>query len=251
VAPIPQVRFDPKENDRLTSFGGLVIYQVLFERLNLRRKLKVCFAHLSTNRLFQPHVIVLGLMVQILIGFRCLRDRDYYADDPLVCGLLGVKKLPDVSTISRTLAELDRDSVQNLRTLSRSLVLDRLQQERLVRVTLDFDGSVLSTTRHAEGTAVGYNKKKKGARSYYVLFCTVAQTGQFLDRLHRPGNVHDSNGAVDFARQCFQCVRERLPKAVLESTELIVRSSMRTISTNWISKAWSSRRRCLLPGFPS
>ncbi len=217
VAPVPQVRFDPKENTRLTSFGGLVIYQVLFRQLQLRQKLKACFAHLPKKRLFQPHVTVLGLIVQILIGFRCLRDRDYYADDPLVCGLLGVKMLPHVSTISRTLAELDADSVQNLRNLSQTFVLDRLTQERLSRVTLDFDGSVLSTTRHAEGTAVGYNRKKKGARSYYVLFCTVAQTGQFLDRLHRPGNVHDSNGAVDFAHQCFQCVRKRLPKAVLEA----------------------------------
>jgi len=217
VSPLPQVRFDPKENDRLTSFSGLVIYQSLFRRLKFREKLKVCFEHLASERLYQPHVIVLGLIVQIVMGFRCLRDRDYYYDDPLVCGLLGVAKLPDVSTISRTLGELDDESVQNLSHLSRSLVLDRIIQERLARLTLDFDGSVLSTTRRAEGTAVGYNKKKKGARSYYNLFCTVAQTGQFLDRLHRPGNVHDSNGAVAFARECFQSVRKRRPQAVLEA----------------------------------
>ena len=65
-------------------------------------------------------------------------------------------------------------------------------------VTLDFDGSVLSTNRHAEGAAVGFNKAKKGARSYYPLFGTVAQTGQVLDLLHRSGNVHDSNGALGF-----------------------------------------------------
>ena len=47
-------------------------------------------------------------------------------------------------------------------------------------------------------TAVGYNKKKKGQRSYYPLFCTVAQTGQVLDVWHRAGNVHDSNGARAF-----------------------------------------------------
>ncbi len=162
-------------------------------------------------------MIVQTLILQIVMGFRCLRDRDYYADDPLVCRLLGVAKLPDVSTISRTLAELDDTCVENVRDLSRTLVLDRLEQERLPRVTLDFDGSVLSTMRHAEGTAVGFNKKKKGARSYYNLFCTVAQTGQFLDRFHRPGNVHDSNGATAFARQCFRIVRNRLPQAVLEA----------------------------------
>jgi len=217
VSPLPHVRFDAKENLRLTSFGGLVIYQALFQRLKLRPRLQACFDHLPTRRLFRPHVIVLGLITHILIGFRCLRDRDFYADDPLVCGLLGVHKLPDVSTTSRTLAELDEQCVENLRELCRTLVLDRLGRERLPRITLDFDGSVLSTTRHAEGTAIGYNKRRKGARSYYVLFCTVAQSGQFLDRLHRPGNVHDSNGAVAFSRQCFDLVRDRLPRAVLEA----------------------------------
>jgi hypothetical protein len=43
---------------------------------------------------------------------------------------------------------------------------------------MDFDGSVISTGRVAEGTAVGFNKKKKGQRSYYPLFCTIAQTTQ-------------------------------------------------------------------------
>jgi len=72
------------------------------------------------------------------------------------------------------------------------------------------------TKGHAEGTAVGFNKQKKGARSYYPLFCTVAQTGQVLDFLHRPGNVHDSNGAREFILQCVELVRRNCPYAVLE-----------------------------------
>jgi hypothetical protein len=31
---------------------------------------------------------------------------------------------------------------------------------------------------------------------YYPLFSTIAQAGQFLDLLHRPGNVHDSRDAL-------------------------------------------------------
>jgi hypothetical protein len=96
------------------------------------------------------------------------------------------------------------------------LVVQRLRQLQLARVTLDFDGSVLSTTRWAEGTAVGFNKKKKGARSYYPLFCTVAQTGQVLDLLHRPGNVHDSNGARAFVLDCISRLRQALPRVTIE-----------------------------------
>ena len=95
-------------------------------------------------------MIVLGLIVQIVMGFRCLRDRDYYFDDPLVCGLLGVAKLPDVSTNSRTLGELDDKSVQNLSHLSRSLVLDRIIQERLARLGDCLDISCGAETQRLE-----------------------------------------------------------------------------------------------------
>ena len=73
-----------------------------------------------------------------------------------------------------------------------------------------------ATSRRAEGTAVGYNKKEKGARSYYPLFCTIAQTGQVLDFLARSGNVHDSQGAREFILACLEAVREVLPHAVIE-----------------------------------
>jgi hypothetical protein len=97
------------------------------------------------------------------------------------------------------------------------MVIEGLQRERLPRLTLDFDGSVQSTKGHVEGSAVGFNKAKKGARSYYPLFCTVAQTGQFFDLHHRPGNVHDSNGADQFMLSCLSEVKTKLNSTVLES----------------------------------
>lgn len=107
--------------------------------------------------------------------------------------------------------------MEAVRAECRKSVLERLSGEGLARVTMDFDGSVISTRRHAEGTAVGYNKRRKGERSYYPLFCTVAQTGQFFDFHHRPGNVHDSNGAAEFMASCVEEVKRAMPKAILES----------------------------------
>jgi Transposase DDE domain group 1 len=91
-----------------------------------------------------------------------------------------------------------------------------LQAIAPARLTLDFDGSVLGTCGLAEGTAVGFNRKKKGQRSYYPLFCTVAQTGQVFDVWHRPGNVHDSNGAKRFILDCLREIRQILPAAIIE-----------------------------------
>ncbi len=217
VYKIPQLRFEDESRSSLTSFAGLVIYQALFGRMKIKQRLQTCFRHIPSGRIYTFARTFLWLVVHLLLGYRRLRDRDYYADDPLVLRTLGLTKLPDTSTISRTLAKIDPPAVENLRQLSREIVLDRLCQENLARVTLDFDGSVLSTSRHAEGTAIGYNKKKKGARSYYPLFCTVAQTGQIFDLHHRPGNVHDSNGARPFIVACLDEVRSRLPGVKLES----------------------------------
>lgn len=217
VYRIPEIRYENEDRNSLTSFSGLVIFQSLFHQLGIKQHLKKCFGHLRTGAIYPTHLIVFWLITHILLGFRKLRDRDYYADDPLVRRVVGVKRLPDVATISRSLAKMDETAVAAYRNFSRDLVLNRLEEEHLARVTMDFDGSVLSTSRHAEGTAIGFNKKKRGARSYYPLFCTVAQTAQILDLHHRPGNVHDSNGAKPFMQKCVDAVRERLPQAALET----------------------------------
>jgi hypothetical protein len=211
---IPTIRF---EDQKLTSFSGLLIFQLLFKRINLKQRLKQCFAHLKFSPIFGRHLIVMLIIVHLLIGFRRLREVDYYRDDPIVLRLMGLRKLPDVSTISRALSQMEKEDVENVRQLSRSLVIEGLLREQLPRLTLDFDGSVQSTKGHAEGTAVGFNKAKKGARSYYPLFCTVAQTGQFFDAHHRPGNVHDSNGAEQFMLSCFNETKTHLKSTLLES----------------------------------
>ena len=211
---IPLLKF---EDQQLTSFSGLLIFQVLFQRLNLKQRLKQCFSHLKVSPIFGRHLVVLLLIIHLLLGFRRLREVDYYRDDPIVLRLMGLRQLPDVSTISRALSRMDNENVDKVRELNRTLVLEGIKREHLNRLTLDFDGSVLTTKGHAEGSAIGFNKKRKGARSYYPLFCTIAQTGQFFDLLHRPGNVHDSNGADQFMRECFTRLKQELKKTQFES----------------------------------
>jgi len=213
VHGVPQLQF---EDHRMTSFSGLVLFQMLFKRLGLKARLRKAFGAEDRERSYGLATIVMQLVVQGLLGFRRLRDRDYFADDPLLCRVLGVSQLPDVGTVSRTLGAATPQSVQNVRALSRQVVLDRLVQLDLATVTLDFDGTVQSTRRHAEGSAVGYNKKRKGNRSYYPLLCLVSQTSQVFDMLHRAGNVHDSNGSLDFMLECIDDIREVLPDARIE-----------------------------------
>jgi len=158
----PELRF---EHQALIPYGGLVLVQALFDRLELKAALSRCFAHRNAGTIFGHHVLFLWLVVHLLLGHRRLRGRDFYQEDPHVQRVLGVQRIPDVSTISRSLRGADDRCVSSVARLARDVVLDRIEQEALARITLDFDGSVLSTRGHAEGTAVGFNPKRRGARS--------------------------------------------------------------------------------------
>jgi hypothetical protein len=137
------------EDPQLTSFSGLIIFQALFARLQLKRRLSGCFAHLRVAPIFGHGVMVLLLVVHLLLGYRQLRDIRYYQDNPLVRRILGLTRLPDASSLSRALASTDAKSAERLRGLCRQLVLERLACLGLKRMTVDFDASVLSTGRFA------------------------------------------------------------------------------------------------------
>ena len=203
------------EEQSLTSFSGLVLVQSFFTSLNIKRRLR---KHLGTNGgQYGLWRMVYILCIHFMIGFRRLRSIELYRHDPLILRTAGVSALPDVSTISRCLGDASPKHLESFRKLSRNIVHDDLRFAKVKRITLDFDGSVLSTKRKAEMTAVGFNKKKKGARSYYPLFCTVAQTAQVLDVLFRPGNVHDSKGACGFAKDIIGETQKSQPKSKIET----------------------------------
>jgi len=211
---LPEVRFEDQE---LTSFGGLVLLQALFKEIDLRSRLRSAVRHLPSGGGYCASRIVLLMIVHLFLGWRRLRDLDYYKADPLVKRVVGLERMPNVSTVSRRLTEFDNRSIDNLRALLRDIVAERAIAASPRRLTLDFDGSVISTkARGIEGTAVGYNTKKKGARSYYPLFAVMAQTGQVFDVLHRAGNCHDSRGARAFILECEESLREAGFQGTLE-----------------------------------
>lgn len=210
---IPRLKF---EDQQLTSFAGLVVFERVFRALNVHHRFKGIGRHLRSKCVYGAHTIIQLLVVHLLLGFRRLQEMDAYREDPMVLRVLGLKRLPDVSVVSRALRVMDDRVVNGLRSYLRNQVLERVRSSGLRRVTLDFDGSVQSTRRSAEGTAVGFNRKRKGDRSYYPLLCVLSQTGQVFDVLFRSGNVHDSNGAFDFVAESLTQVRQELPGVKLE-----------------------------------
>lgn len=101
---LPKLRF---EDQHLTSFSGLILFQQLFILIRLREKLRLCFRHLRVSPIFGHGRVVLLLVVHFVLGYRSLRELRYYADDPMIYRVVGLKRMPDVATISRSLSSAD------------------------------------------------------------------------------------------------------------------------------------------------
>jgi len=118
---LPDIVFT--DEGQISSYSGLVLFQALIRGLDLKVKLRRCFAHLSLHTVYDLSSIVLLLITHVLLGFRRLRGRDYYHDDALVQRLVGLRRLPDVATISRALRRVDERGIAALRGLLQRLRL--------------------------------------------------------------------------------------------------------------------------------
>jgi hypothetical protein len=148
----------------LTSYSGLELFIRYFRLIGLNFRIRRAF---RAHRLSGDYAVTDFILVFIalwLTGGRRLRHVGYLADDPLVKRLCGLANIPSDRTISRWLGQFTADSIQALVALNAEIVTEKLRALGLARVTLDFDGTVL-TTGHKVGWAFrGYNLRRRGRR---------------------------------------------------------------------------------------
>ena len=128
--------------------------------MGLKNRLHGCLGQLKVCSIFGHASIVMILVVDPLIDYRRLSDLRNHQDDPMVRPTLGLSRLPVVAAVSSTLGGIDKTAVNGLHRNSRSRVIERLKKYAPARLTLDFDGSVIGTTRMADATSGGYKRKR-------------------------------------------------------------------------------------------
>ncbi len=88
------------------------------------------------------------------------------------------------------MGQFDNDSVIGLRRVNEELVGSMIPSMELTRLTIDIDGSVLSTGLQTKGAKRGSNPHRRKVPSYYPISAYEANSGLMLGVLNRSGNVH-------------------------------------------------------------
>ena len=147
--------------EQITSFSGVFFIFQYFKLQGFNQKLANCFHHINHKSVVGFRKIFFILVLHVMLGFRSLRELECYSKDPLLLRILSLRSFPCLSTITRNMSKADETSIKALRKLIREDILMKLAALELKIITIDFDGSVITSSKYAEGTAVGFNKKRR------------------------------------------------------------------------------------------
>jgi hypothetical protein len=194
----------------LTSYAGLEFLRRWLHRDGvvalLRRELATALPATDYGVLG----LVLVVLALLLSGGRRLRHLRYLDRDPVVLRFAGLRQVPTARTVGRWLAAFRARHLLGLQWVNALVAARAIGQTGQRRLTIDVDGSVVSTGLQVRWAQRGYNPHHRKVPSYYPITAYEAQSGHVLRVQNRPGNVDDAKGARRFLRDLFAQLRATL-----------------------------------------
>ena len=155
--------------------------------------------------------VLLGLLI---VGGRRLHHVTHLVGDPLIHRFCGLAHLPGRRTVSRWLQQFSSTSIAGLRALNAEVVAHAVRRLALRTLTLDVDGTVVSTGLTVERAFRGFNPHHRKVPSYYPITAHLAETGHLLRVKNRSGNIHDGKASLPFLRDLFAQVVDTLGRGL-------------------------------------
>ena len=199
------------EDEGLTSFSGLELVRMFLVRLDLPRRLRDGLHRRLPKSDYSAVSLTLLLIALLLTGGRRISHLRMLQHDPVVARFCGLDRLPTDRSVSRWLGQFDAVHVDALQQVNEDVTAEVIRSLGLSRLTLDVDGSVVSTGMSVQGARRGYNPHRRKVPSYFPITAYEAQSGLLLRVENRPGNIHDGQASLAFLEALIAQVKADLP----------------------------------------
>lgn len=203
-------------SEALTAHAGLSLFGDFFQSAGWAGRIEEVFADRDFDTDYGSFRMTLSVIGLLLVGGTRLAHLRELEIDPVFLRFTRLAQLPSERTVSRWLKDISEGYRDRLRDLLRDIAFATWAHAKLRRVTIDLDGTIIRTGGTVEGAEHGFNPHHPKDPSYYPLTAHLAQTGQLLDVVNRPGRVNDSEGAVDRLRLLIDDVREQAGHVPIE-----------------------------------
>jgi hypothetical protein len=190
-----------------TPYGGIGLIHQLAKNLGLPQAID------ERLRLFQIHLPyhesdhVLNLAYNALCDGRCLQDLELRRQDEAYLNALGATRIPDPTTAGdfcRRFGEEHLEALQASFDVARRNAWASQPDSFFEQAVLDADGTMVETDGECkQGMDISY----KGQWGYHPLAVTLANTGEVMRLVNRPGNRPSYEGAAAKIDECIAVCR--------------------------------------------
>jgi hypothetical protein len=202
------IHYEISDRVRGIAHGGIGAFHLLARRLGLIDRLDDRLHLLKVHLPYHESDHVLTLAYNALCDGTCLQDLELRRTDEAFLDALGARRLPDPTTAGDFCRRFTREHIATLQEVFDETRLRAWAGQPAAffeRAEIDMDGTLVPTDgEHKGGVDIAYD----GTWGYHPLVLTLANTGEVLRLVNRPGNRPSHEGAAEQVDQalavCFR-----------------------------------------------
>jgi hypothetical protein len=210
------IHYDVSHRQHAINCGGIGVIHMLVQKLRLPQAIDQRLYLLKVHLPYRESDHVLNIAYNALCNGTCLQDIELRRNDTAFLDALNARRIPDPTTAGdfcRRFQQSHIDALQDAFDVARRTVWAEQPRSFFDRATIDMDGTLVATTGSCkQGMDIAYD----GTWGYHPLVLSLAETGEVLRLLNRPGNrpSHDqAAGQVD--QTIWLCLQAGFRRIVL------------------------------------
>ena len=192
------IHYEIAERTRAIAAGGMGAMHLLVRKLGLDEAIDHCLQVLKIHLPYHESDHVLNIAYNLLAGGTCLEHLELLRNDEGYLDALGARRIPDPTTAGdfcRRFTAADIDRLQEVFNETRVKVWRQQPESFFEEAVLEADGTMIETTGECKQ---GMDINHKGQWGYHALVLSLANTGEPLYVVNRPGNRPSHEQAAGF-----------------------------------------------------
>jgi hypothetical protein len=191
------MHYDVAAKTRAIACGGIGAIHLLVRKLGLAEAIDERLHLLKYHLPYHESDHVLNFAYNALCNGTCLDDIELRRNDLVFLDALGADRIPDPTTAGdfcRRFTAEDVEILQDVFDQTRVRVWRQQPSEFFEEAILDVDGTLVAT---GAGCKQGIDIAYDGTWGYHPLIVSLANTGEVLSIVNRPGNRPSHEGAAE------------------------------------------------------
>jgi hypothetical protein len=190
------------DNETITQFGLFGFLEAFKHIIGWQQIVK---EHLFVNRRHNAKYLATDLL-ETLVDSACLglfrfSHMDVLQRDSSYQKCKEINQVADESTLRYFLRQMTPEIIEQLAEINQHLLAQKFRVEKPREVWLDFDDSVVTVFGEQEESAVGYNPRYHGRRSYKVKVAFISGTGELVYSKLYDGKTASNGQFLEFLKE--------------------------------------------------